>query len=107
MFPACGYSLVFTIQLVDCFRAKASDQMQPLMFNEDGTQKDVTLSASTVHSGYDVAWVSIHAAHYPQWHLPFDMGTHDAYQWFQVRNIMDAIFAFTLLSVNYLLYAHC
>ena len=55
------------------------------MFDEDGTQKGVTLSASTTHSGYDVAWVSIHAAHYPQQHLPFDMGTHNAYQWFQVR----------------------
>ena len=77
------------------------------MFNDVGTQRNVVLSASTVHTSYPVENVNIHAAHYPQWHLPFDMGTHDAYQWFQVRNIMDAIFAFTLLSVNYLLYAHC
>ena len=93
LFPC--FSLAFNFPSYSCessllvivFLNLASNQMQPLMFNDDGRQRNVTLSASTVHSGYDVTWVSIHAAHYPQFYLAFQMGTNDAYQWLQVRRI--------------------
>ena len=62
-----------------------TEEMQPLLFHANGTQRNVTLSASSVHANSDVTGVSIHTAQYGEWPNLFYTAANDAYQWFQVQ----------------------
>ena len=68
-----------------------TEEMQPLLFHANGTQRNVTLSASSVHANSDVIGVSIHAAQYGEWSNLFYTATNDAYQWFQVQPDIDRL----------------
>ena len=66
-----------------------TEEMQPLLFQANGTQRNVTLSASSVHANSDVSGVSIHTAQYGEWPNLFYTATNNAYQWLQVRPDVD------------------
>ena len=60
--------------------------LEPLIFYANGTQRNVTLSASSVSSSSGgVTGVNINDARLGTWDEYFYTSSTDAFQWFQVR----------------------
>ena len=60
------------------------DSSYPLLFRVDGTQRNVTLSASTVHPDSDITDLNIHVTEHAQWEDVFQTYRND-YEWIQVH----------------------
>ena len=60
------------------------DSNYPLLFRVDGTQRNVTLSASTVDPDSDITDLNIHVTEHLQWEDVFQTYRHN-YEWIQVR----------------------
>ena len=60
-----------------------TEHMEPLLFSEDATQKNVSVSASSVYSSRDILDINIRSATFPTWSEIFR--TNSRYnQWLQV-----------------------